>query len=267
MAAKAVFLILPVLWVLVAKSSRRRTLETNSSDMATKVVFFVPPELWALVAESSRHRTLACLCAFSHQFYAVFTLLLYGMAMYDTPLSGEQATCLIEMLRTTRRKHPAMFVQYLDFPHMGWTARSRRKRALPPRLPLQCAQRRSACARVSAVCAGVALVAGQHRRSQSPPHPWVLSKPDGNSDRVLAFVLVLRLIEIARRLRQMGSVMERTWGGAEKSAVDAYTSLRTTINELRFPALATLELSIDTAYFDNPTPDADFTSLLRAHHA
>ncbi|KAJ7661731.1 hypothetical protein B0H17DRAFT_1212189 [Mycena rosella] len=241
--------------------------QISSDAPATGAICDVPPELWALIAKASSRQALARLCAVSRIFNAVFSPLLYAMATNYPPLSGAQTTRLIEMLQATRTPYPALLVRRLAFLPNGICRRTNVQDCL------------AALGRLFDASDSGQPVRGSALRTLEW-HIW------GNMDALGPLLCTpgcfpnlieiniqcslsctrfdfLRLPNLEKIEVSLTNV--RAAEGQHVPSWDAYATLRAAINELRFPSLATLELSVDAANFTAPAPDADLTPFLSAH--
>ncbi|KAJ7468104.1 hypothetical protein FB451DRAFT_1369141 [Mycena latifolia] len=274
----------------------------QQTPISTGAILDVPPELWGLVAKSSGRQSLARLSSVSHGFHAILSPLLYGTATTDPPLSGTQATLLIEMLGTMSMPHPGLFVRRLVFPPY-WIAR--RINAQACLAALECLFDAPGDGRPVRGSALRALEWGEREVMDAlgpllctpgyfPNLKEILIQCPSSCTR-FDFLRIPRLEKIEVDLSVRGyetwrpsldalsaelvtlplsspllhtlklklTMVEVT--ASESPPWDAYSDLLTAMNQLRLPALTALELSIGTEYFDSPAPAVDFLPLLREH--
>ncbi|KAJ7430447.1 hypothetical protein B0H11DRAFT_2393609 [Mycena galericulata] len=254
----------------------------------------VPPEIWGAVATLSSRQTIAHLCLVSPGFYSIFAPLLYGRTV-SPPLTYDQSFLLVKTLSEVDRRallgdsQPVLLVRSLAIHGRG---------GLEARHGAMSATMCHAALRnLSRIPGGSAL---RTLKWDMPEHMELLNGMLGYFPNLkeISFVRTPNLTKLGCRVefgwadQGQGGALCKTLGEALRALPsssplldtleltlwilltgseplwDPYRELLATINDLRFPCLISLNLSIDifkTRILHNPTAVAVFSPFLHRH--
>ncbi|KAJ7100566.1 hypothetical protein C8R43DRAFT_1048188 [Mycena crocata] len=306
-------------------SQRPENLSDGTSSVETwRQIFEVPAEIWDQVAVSSSRQAIARLCAVSHEFYSIFSPMLYGRTV-QPPLPNNKTPLLIRTLRSAHscagRPHPALLpvIRNLSI-SAQWS-----HRYVWPSLEADAEQYHEALQNLVQVSTAGQLVRGAALRSLEwdivagidelgtllrtrPgyfPNLREISATSGGSNMSFEFIQIpdLEMISCSLMLGENVDIVYEIWGslwntlGEALSTLpssspllhtfklklgtfalpgraglddwdirtspdwDAYIHLIATINQIHFPALTTLELSVKSDFWLR-SPAADFSAFL-----